>query len=158
LHRALSTANTKVEYHDAIVKTVSAHNNISLCNFNAVFKQSLNNTFVCLTRNVYGPCSSVSIVTELRAGRSGDRISVGRDIPPVHTGPGPYPASCTMGTGSFQGVKSGRGVLLTTHPLLVPRSWKSRVIPVPTLWATSGPVTGTLYVTFNKNAVCDNYS
>jgi len=29
-------------------------------------------------------------------------------------------------------------VLLTTHPFLVPRSWKSRVIPLPTLWATPG--------------------
>jgi len=27
-----------------------------------------------------------------------------------------------MGTGSFPGAKCGRGVLLTTHPLLVPRS------------------------------------
>jgi len=26
---------------------------------------------------------------------------------------------CTTGTGSFPGVKNGRGVLLTTHPLLV---------------------------------------
>ena len=34
------------------------------------------------------------------------------------------------------GVKCGRGVLLTTHPLLVPRSWKSRTIPLPTLWAS----------------------
>ena len=47
------------------------------------------------------------------------------------------PASSKMGTGSFPGVKCGRGVLLTTHPLLVPRSWKSRAIPLPTLWATS---------------------
>ena len=39
-------------------------------------------------------------------------------------------------TGSFPGVKCGRGVLLTTHSLLVPRSWKSRAIPLPTLWAT----------------------
>ena len=52
-----------------------------------------------------------------------------------------------MGTRSFPGVKSGRGVLLTIHPLLVPRSWKSRAIPLPTLWATTGPVTGTLYTT-----------
>jgi len=44
--------------------------------------------------------------------------------PPVQTGPGAHPASCKMGTGSFPGVKYGRGVLLTTHPLLVPRSWK----------------------------------
>ena len=42
-------------------------------------------------------------------------------------------ASCKMGTGSFPGVKCGRGVLQTTHPLLVPRSWKSRAIPLPTL-------------------------
>jgi len=40
--------------------------------------------------------------------------------------------------GSFPGVKCSWGVLLTTHPLLVPRSWKSRVIPLPTLWATPG--------------------
>ena len=73
------------------------------------------------------------------------RIPVGRDFPPVQTGPGAHPASCAMGTGSFAGVKYGRGVLLTTHPLLVPRSWKSRAIPLPTLWATTGPVTGTIY-------------
>ena len=30
--------------------------------------------------------------------------------------------SCTVGTGSFPGVKCYRGVLLTTHSLLVPRS------------------------------------
>jgi len=53
----------------------------------------------------------------------------------VQTGPGTYPASCTMGTGSFQGVKSGQGVTLTPHRLLVPWSWKSRAIPVLSLWA-----------------------
>ena len=31
-------------------------------------------------------------------------------------------ASCTIGTGSFPGVRCGRGVTLTPHPLLVPRS------------------------------------
>ena len=70
---------------------------------------------------------------------------MGRDFPPVQTGPGAHPASCTMGTGSFPGVKYGRGVLLITHPLLMPWSWKSRIIPLPTLWAATGPVTGTLY-------------
>ena len=43
-----------------------------------------------------------------------------RFFAPVQTGPGTHPASCTMGTGSFPGVKSGRGVTLTPHPLLVP--------------------------------------
>ena len=39
---------------------------------------------------------------------------------PVETGPEAHPASCTMGIGSFPGVKSGRGVTLTPHPFLVP--------------------------------------
>ena len=39
---------------------------------------------------------------------------------PVQTGPGAHPAFCTMGTGSFPGVKSGRGVTLTPCPLVVP--------------------------------------
>ena len=34
---------------------------------------------------------------------------------PVQTGPGALSASCTMGTGSSSGVKSGRGVTLTLH-------------------------------------------
>ena len=38
---------------------------------------------------------------------------------PVKTGPGTHQASCTMGTGRFPGVKSGRGVTLTPHHLLV---------------------------------------
>jgi len=40
-----------------------------------------------------------------------------------------------MGTGSFPGVKSGRGVTPTTHPLLLPWSRKSRAIPLLPLWA-----------------------
>ena len=50
-----------------------------------------------------------------------------------------------MDTESFPGVKCGWGVLLTTHPLLVPLSWKSRAIPLPTLGHT-GPATGSLYL------------
>jgi hypothetical protein len=81
---------------------------------------------------VSGPGSSVGIVTELRAGRSGDRIPVGaRFSAPVQTGPGAHPASCSMGTGSFPGIKSDWGVTLTPHPLLVPWSWKSRAIHLP---------------------------
>ena len=74
----------------------------------------------------------------LRAGWSGNESWWGRDYPPVQTRPRAQPASCTMGTGTFPGVKCSRGVLLTTHPFLVPRSWKSRAIPLPTLWATPG--------------------
>jgi len=87
----------------------------------------------------FGPGSSVGIATELWVGRSGDRNPLAaRFSAPVQTSPGAHPASCTMGTGSFPGVKCGRGVTLTTHPLLVPWSRKSRDIPLPTLWATPG--------------------
>jgi hypothetical protein len=43
----------------------------------------------------------------------------------VQTGSGVHPASCTMGTLS-QGVKRGRGVILTTHPHLVQMSGMCR--------------------------------
>jgi len=43
-----------------------------------------------------------------------------RFFSPVQTGPGAHPASFTVCTGSFPGVKSGRGVTLNLHPLLVP--------------------------------------
>ena len=101
--------------------------------------------YIKLLLNIYilqrlgcGPGSSVGIATALRAGRSGIGSRWGRDFPPVQTGPGAHPASCKMVTGSFPGVKCGRVVLLTTHLLLVPRSWKSRAILLPTPWATPG--------------------
>ena len=72
----------------------------------------------------------------LRAGRAGDRIPVeARFSAPVQTGPGAHPDSCTMGTGSFPGIKSGRGVRLTPYPFLLLRSRKSRAIPLLPLWA-----------------------
>ena len=95
-----------------------------------------------LPRRECGPGSSVGIATELRAGRSGIESRLGRDFPPFQTGPRAHPASCRMGTGSFLGVKCGRGVLLTTHRLLVPRSWNSRAITIPILWATPGLYNG----------------
>jgi len=54
---------------------------------------------------------------------------------PVQTGSGTQTASCTMGTGSFPGVKSGRGVTLTRHPLLVLWSRNSRATPLLPVWA-----------------------
>ena len=59
----------------------------------------------------------------LRAGRYGDRIPVEvRFSAPVQTGREANPASCTMGTGPFPGVRCGRGVTLIPHPLLVQTS------------------------------------
>jgi len=98
-----------------------------------------------------GPGSSVGIATELRAGRSWIESRWGRDFPPIPTGPGAHPASCKMGIGSFAGVKCGRGVLLTTHPLLVPRSWKTRAITSTLPLGHTGPVTGSFY--FNLETI-----
>jgi hypothetical protein len=64
-------------------------------------------------------------------GSNGARFSA-----PVQTGPGAHPASCTMGTESFPGVERIRGVTLTPHPLLVPRSKNEcRSIPLLSLRA-----------------------
>jgi hypothetical protein len=62
----------------------------------------------------------------------------------VQTGPGAHPASCTMGSGSFPGVKRP-GVVLTTHSLLAPRLRMSRAIPLLPLWALGGLYTFTFY-------------
>jgi len=80
---------------------------------------------------VRGPGSSVDIATGYGLDGPGIESRRGaRFSPPVQTGLGAHPASCTMGTGSFQGVKGGRGVTLTPHHLLVPLSRKSRAIPL----------------------------
>jgi len=61
-------------------------------------------------------------IESLRAGRSGDRISVwARFSAPVETGPGAHPTSYTIGTGSLSRGANGRGLALTTHPHLAPR-------------------------------------
>ena len=83
-----------------------------------------------------GPGSVVGIATGHGVDGRGDRIPLGeRFSAPVQTAPGTHPASCTMGTGSFRGVKSCRGVTLTPHSLLVSWSRKSRVIPLLPIWA-----------------------
>ena len=84
------------------------------------------------------PGSSVGIAADYGMDGPGSNPSGDKIFPPAQTGPRAHPASSKMGTGSFLGVKRGRGVLLTTHALLVPRSWKCRAIPLPTLWATPG--------------------
>jgi len=93
---------------------------------------------VCVCVCVYEPGSSVGIATDY--GLDGPELDPGGDeiFHPSTPALGAHLASCKMGTGSFSMVKCGRGVLLTTHPLLVPLSWKSRAIPLPTFWATPG--------------------
>jgi len=86
---------------------------------------------VCI---IFGPGSIVSTATGYWLDGSGIESRLGaRFSAPVQTGPGAHPSFCTMGTGSFPEVKSGRGVTLTPHPLLVPWSWKSRALSLLSL-------------------------
>ena len=150
--------NTHSEYV-ILIAFPRQHSLLERCYIARTFLTVSSNSFLCIVGTLYSPVwvispkvsaifikgiliicgsgSSVGIAT-LLAGRSGINSRWGRDLPPVQTGPGANPAACKMGTGPFPGVKCGRGVLLTTHPLLVPRSWKSRATPLPILWATPG--------------------
>jgi len=82
-----------------------------------------------------GPSSSDGIATDYGLDGPGIEFRWGRDFPPVQTDPGAHLASCKMGTGSFPGVKCGRGVLLTTHPF----QCRSHVRVVLYLYPPSGP-------------------
>jgi hypothetical protein len=94
-------------------------------------------TRICVSPSVVGgPGSIASIVTGYGLDGPGIEFRWGaRFFAPVQTGPAAHPASCTTGTGSFPGVKSGRGVTLTPHPLLVPWSWMGRAISLLPPWA-----------------------
>ena len=81
---------------------------------------------VCLTgdcrvyvwsRSTRGRDSSVGIATGYGLGSPGIEARwQAKFSAPVQTGPGAHPASCTMGTVSFPGVKSDRGMTLTPLP------------------------------------------
>ena len=90
--------------------------------------------YVMRTLPVGGSDSVVGIATGYGLDGPGIESLWRRDFPHLSC-PGAHPASCKMGTCSFPGVKSGRGVTLTRHPLLVPRSRKGRAIPLLPLWA-----------------------
>jgi hypothetical protein len=83
------------------------------------------------SRNNSGLGSSVGIATGYGLHGLGDQIPVGTQFfAHIQTGPGAHPDSCTMGTGSFLGVKwPGCGA---DHPptLLARRLRMSRAIPL----------------------------
>jgi len=107
--------------------------------------------------NQCGPGSVVSRATGYGLDGPGIESRLGRDFPPVQTVPGAHPASCTIGTWSFPGVNSGRGVTLTPHPLLVPWSRKSRTVPLLPLWASPAEpqclYKGALHLLLNKSVL-----
>jgi len=81
-----------------------------------------------------GPGSSVSIATDYGLGSPGPNPGEDEIFRPSRPALGPtQPPVQWVPWG-----KCGRGVLLTTHPLLVLRSTKSRAKPLPNPWATPG--------------------
>jgi hypothetical protein len=90
------------------------------------------------TTSTYGPGSSVGIATDYGLDGPGSN-SGGEEIfltcPDRPWGP---LSLLYNGYQVFPGGKVGRSVMLTTNLLLAPWSWKSRAIPLPTLWATPG--------------------
>ena len=78
-----------------------------------------------------GRGSSVFIATELRAGRSGDRIPVGGEIfRSCPNRPWCPPSLLYNGYRVFPGGKERPDVTLTPHPHIVPWSRKSRATPL----------------------------
>jgi hypothetical protein len=68
-----------------------------------------------------GPGSPLGIATGYGLDGPGIESRYGARFPaPVQTGPGAHSPTWAMGIRSFPGVKSGRGVTLTPHSLLVP--------------------------------------
>ena len=80
--------------------------------------------------NPSGPGSVVGIATGYGLDGPGIESRWGRDFPHLSTQP-----HVQWAPGLSQGVKSGRGLALIPHPLLVPWSKKSRAIPLLPLWA-----------------------
>jgi hypothetical protein len=62
--------------------------------------------------NESGPGSVVGIATGYGLDGPGIESPWGRDFPHLSAPAGAHQVSCTTGTGSFPGVKSGRGVTL----------------------------------------------
>jgi len=81
-----------------------------------------------------GPGSVVGIATGYRPDGPGIESRWGRDFPHLSRPALGLPSLLYNGYGSFPGVKSGRGVKLTLHLLLMPWSRKGRAILLP-LWA-----------------------
>ena len=85
---------------------------------------------------VYASGSLVCIATGYGLEGPGIESRWGRDFPHLsRPALGPTHPPVQWVPSISQGVKSGRGVTLTPHPLLVPWSRKCRAIPLLPLWA-----------------------
>jgi len=84
------------------------------------------------------PGSSVGIATDYGLDGPGSNPGGDEIFRPYRLALGPTQSPVQWVPGLSWGKVRPPRPLLTTHPLLVPRSWKSRAIPLSTLWATPG--------------------
>jgi len=100
-----------------------AHGNVKMDSNSLRFTRNIQNNVVmlCVGKAAVGRGSSVGIATGYGLDGPGIESRWGAIFSaPVQTGPGAHPASYTMGTGSFPGLKRpGRGVDHLSH--LTPR-------------------------------------
>jgi hypothetical protein len=127
LHRFLETS----------LHSFCAHKNIEVIKLHLNSRASRRETnYFTRSWNWRGRDSAVGIATGYWLDGPGIESRLGAIFSaPFQTGPAAHPAFCTMRSGSFLGVKSGWGVTLTPHPLLVPWSRNRRSIPLLFLWA-----------------------
>ena len=87
--------------------------------------------------------SEIIVLKKIRGARfsATSRPALGLNQPPVQLLP------------VFLRVKCCLGVLLTTHPLLVPSPWKSNAKPLTTLCATTGPEQGHITLCYSATGI-----
>ena len=90
-------------------------------------------SYVCVCVCVWGGGSVVAIATGYGLDGPGIESRWGEIFRTCPDGPGPTQPSVQW-VPLFPGVKSGRGVTLTPHTLLVQWSWKNRAVPLLPLW------------------------
>jgi hypothetical protein len=125
-----NTHNYLTNYHTATCFDTTVPSSDSLqsvpCHVTPVFQMQLSViqfTVKMFHRGFMWAGSSAGIATAYGLDSPGIESRWGtRFSAPVQNGREAHPASCKMGTGSFPGVRCGRGVTLTPHPLLVPKS------------------------------------
>ena len=110
--------------------------NISIYEFNTECYRYGTSLILFICYSQWEPGSSVGIATGY--GLDGPRIESrwGHDFPHLsRPALGPTHPPLQWVPGLSRGVKNGRGVTLTPHPLLVPWSWKGRATPLLPIWA-----------------------
>ena len=78
-----------------------------------------------------GTGRSIGIETDYGLDGPGSNLGGDEIFRPARPALGPTQPPVKLVPGLSRGVNCGRAVLLTTHPLLVLLSWKSRAIPLP---------------------------